>query len=92
MRQTGTLKSTRYHLNIDHSSGRSARVKAMDDLMAGDVDLYGFSCAVAPWCQILRIDPEYSQTVSSAVSKVMPSSIDCAISIRSNRSLWIGGN
>lgn len=40
MGQTGTLKSTRYYLNIDHSSGRSARVKAMDDLIADDADLY----------------------------------------------------
>lgn len=40
MNQTGTLKSTRYHLNIDHASGRSVRVKAMDDLIAGDADLY----------------------------------------------------
>lgn len=40
MNQAGMLKSTRYHLNIDHASGRSVRVKAMDDLIAGDADLY----------------------------------------------------
>lgn len=40
MNQAGTLKSTRYHLNIGHASGRSVRVKAMDDLIAGDADLY----------------------------------------------------
>ncbi len=40
MSQTGTLKSTRYYLNIDHASGRSVRVQAMDDLIAGDADLY----------------------------------------------------
>lgn len=92
MRQTRTLKSPRQYLHNDHGSRRSARVKAMDDLIAGDADLYGFSWDVAPGRQILRTGPEYWQTVSSAVSRVMPSSIDCAISILSNGSLWIGGN
>jgi hypothetical protein len=40
MRQTGTLTSPRYYLNTDHRSRRSAHVKAMDDLIASDVDLY----------------------------------------------------
>jgi len=41
--------------------------------------------------QTLRIGAGYCATNGSAVSRVMPSTIDCAISMRSNGSLCIGG-
>jgi hypothetical protein len=41
--------------------------------------------------QTLRTGPGYWATIGSAVSSRMPSTADCATSMRSNGSLWIGG-
>jgi hypothetical protein len=41
--------------------------------------------------QTLRIGPGYWATIGSAVSSRMPSTADCATSMRSKGSLWIGG-